>query len=67
MCLAQGHNAVTTVMLEPATPRSLVKHSTTEPLRSLIQLDSYKTVDWLFVKSSNGHVAKILRNLIDDP
>ena len=35
MCLAQGHNAVTPVMLEPAAPRSRVKHSTTEPLRSL--------------------------------
>ena len=32
MCLAQGHNAVTLVRLEPATARSRVKHSTTEPL-----------------------------------
>ena len=29
MCLAQGHNAVTPVRLEPATPQSRVKHSTT--------------------------------------
>ena len=35
MCLAQGHNAVTPVRLEPASPRSRVKHSTTEPLRSI--------------------------------
>ena len=35
MCLAQGHNAVTPVRLKPASPRSRVKHSTTEPLRSL--------------------------------
>ena len=34
MCLAQGHNAVTPVRLKPADPRSLVKHSTTEPLLS---------------------------------
>ena len=34
MCLAQGHNAVTSLRLEPAAPRSRVKHSTTEPLRS---------------------------------
>ena len=34
MCLAQGHNTVTPVMLEPAAPRSRVKHSTTEPLCS---------------------------------
>ena len=29
MCLAQGHNAVTPVRLEPATPWSQVKHSAT--------------------------------------
>ena len=33
--LAQGHNAVTPVRLEPAAPLSRVKHSTIEPLRSL--------------------------------
>ena len=35
MGLTQGHNAVMPVKLKPATPRSRVKHSTTEPLRSL--------------------------------
>ena len=35
MSLVQGHNAVTPVRLEPTTPRSQVKHSTTEPLPSL--------------------------------
>ena len=35
MCLAQGHNAMMLVRLEPAAPQSRVKHSTTEPLRSL--------------------------------
>ena len=34
MGLAQGHNAVTPVRLEPTIPRSRVKHSTTEPLHS---------------------------------
>ena len=34
MCLAQGHNAVTPVRLKPTTPKSQVKHATTEPLRS---------------------------------
>ena len=29
MDLAQGHNTVTPVRLEPAAPRSRVKHSTT--------------------------------------
>ena len=34
--LLKDHNAVTPVRLEPAAPRSGVKHSTTEPLRSHI-------------------------------
>ena len=34
MCLAQRHNAVSPVRLEPATPLSQVKHLTTEPLSS---------------------------------
>ena len=38
MCLAQGHNAVTPARLEPAALRSRIKHSTTEPLRSLLHL-----------------------------
>ena len=33
-CLAQGHNTVPPVRLEPATPLSQVVHSTTESLRS---------------------------------
>ena len=32
MCLSQGHIAVTPMRLEPAAPRSRVKHATTEPL-----------------------------------
>ena len=32
MSLAQGHNTVTPGRLEPATPGSRDKHSTTEPL-----------------------------------
>ena len=32
--LLKDHNAVAPVRLEPAAPRSRVKHSTTEPLRS---------------------------------
>ena len=35
ICLAQGHNAVTPVRLEPATLQSQDKHSTTEPLAPL--------------------------------
>ena len=36
MCLAQGHNAVTPVRLEPAAPRSWVKQSAIEELRSRV-------------------------------
>ena len=36
MCLAQGHNTVTPVRLEFAAPQSLVKHSTTESLHTLM-------------------------------
>ena len=36
MCLAQGHDAMTPMRLEPAAPLSLVKHSTTEPLHYLV-------------------------------
>ena len=35
MCLAQGHNTVMPMRLEPAGPWSRVKHSTTEPLHSI--------------------------------
>ena len=36
--LLKDHNAVTLVRLEPVDLRSRVKHSTTEPLRSLCQM-----------------------------
>ena len=35
MCLAQGHNVVTPMRLQPAAPRSQVKHSNIDLLRSL--------------------------------
>ena len=35
-CLAQGHNTVPLVRLEPATPRSQIKHSFTEPPHSCL-------------------------------
>ena len=44
MCLAQGHNTVTPVRLEPAATWSRVKHPTTEPLRSLHDVETYSTV-----------------------
>ena len=39
--LLKDHNAVTPVRLEPAAPRSRVKHSTTGPLRSLLRYQRY--------------------------
>ena len=36
MCLIKDHNTVTQVWLAPAALRSRVKHSTSEPLRSLV-------------------------------
>ena len=46
MCLAQGHSAVPPVRLEPVSPRSQVKHSTTEPLHSLkVNAILYFTID----------------------
>ena len=38
MCLAQGHNAVTWVRLEPAALRSRVKLSTTVPSKVLLYI-----------------------------
>ena len=49
MCHAQGHNAVTSVRLESATPRSRVKHSTTEPLSSPNALLAQKYIG-LYIK-----------------
>ena len=41
-CLAQGHNAVTPVSLEPAPPQSRVKHSTTANYRRRPQFEIMK-------------------------
>ena len=44
MCLAQGHNTVTQLRLEPAAHRPRVKHSTTEPLCSHVHVFDGVTV-----------------------
>ena len=46
MCLAQRHNAVQPVRLEPAAPGSQVKHSPTEPL---IPIDSLNEKVWILI------------------
>ena len=55
MCLAQGHNAVTLVRLKPATPRSRVKHSTTEPLHSLLLLVLIGSIKLLSISTINRY------------
>ena len=63
MCLTKGHNAVTLVRLEPAAPRSRVKHSTTEPLLSHFivfasKIKSSLKCTWIYavdVKSRNHY------------
>ena len=44
MCLAQGQNTVTPMRLEPATPQSLVKHSTMEIPFCLVKVKSLRNV-----------------------
>ena len=51
--LLKDHNAVTPVRLEPAAPRSRVKHFTTEPLRSqTILFESLLHVQYTFMVHS---------------
>ena len=59
MCLAQGHN---TVRLKPAAPRSGVKHSTTEPLCSLVD----QTAPLNHVIVANFYVANMSFNAIPE-
>ena len=42
--MLKDHNAVTPVRLEPAAPRSRIKHCTTEPLRSHPFLVTYTLI-----------------------
>ena len=53
MCPAQGPQAVAPVRLEPEALRSRVKHSTTEPLRSLL-LGSRAAQDTIFKALSDA-------------
>ena len=53
MCLAQEHNAVTSVRFKPAAPQSRVKHSTTSRMN---------TVDW-----AGGNLdAKVLNHMLKE-
>ena len=56
MSLAQGHNAVMPVRLEPAALWSRVKHSTTEPLLSYLE---YLSLTGGFTGSSESILVKM--------
>ena len=43
MCPAQGYDTVTPMRLEPAAPRSRVKHSTTELITALVAVFVYNS------------------------
>ena len=58
--LLKDHNAVTPVMLEPVALRSQVKHSTTEPLRSLHSLVAYN----YYSSHTNSLLQSIIMNLL---
>ena len=51
--LLKDHNTVTSVRLEPAALRSRVKHSTTEPLRSLLQF-MFRNIPFLILLAIYG-------------
>ena len=40
-CLAQGHNTVAVVWLEPGNPLSQVEHTTTKPIESYVTVLIY--------------------------
>ena len=66
MCLAQGQNSVTPARLEPAAARSEIKHSTTEPLRSLMHLDVYtyrRTCNYELNEKYHVHSPQFLQNI----
>ena len=59
MCLAQGHNMVTPVGIEPRTSRSGVRHSTTTPPRSLDPFSLMLRLHWTTFSLRPYHVLKI--------
>ena len=56
MCLARGHSALTPVRLQPAAPRSRVKHSTTDQMRSLCDVFAYRRLEptWLLISHQSA-------------
>ena len=58
--LLKDHNAVTLVRLEPAAPRSWVKHSTNEPLHSHYN----DLLDWLWQWSYKQHLTTVNQQTI---
>ena len=60
--LLKGHNKVTPERLEPAAPRSRVKHSTTEPLSSQCIIVKKKTKNWFSRPIIAWCRSKVLQN-----
>ena len=60
MCLAQGHNTVNPVRLEPTAPRSQVKHSTSEPLCSLQRLSRLNLIFRLYHTTNTSDLEMVI-------
>ena len=60
MCLAQDHNAVMPVRLEPVASRSRVKHSITEPLHSQPSWDTKLMNASLYIYSKTSLISILL-------
>ena len=60
MCLAQGHNTMTMVTLEPPTPQSQVKNSTTKSLHSLIEEGHIRIISAEFGQNPAGRLGAVL-------
>ena len=67
MSLAQGHNAVMQVWLEPIIPRSQVRHSTTEPLRFHHSLWTSKVHKGGYSIKQFAHLTVIQWDIFDIP
>ena len=67
MCFAQGHNLVTPVRLKPATPQSLVDHSTTAlPIMNDFNLSTLKIANTgeLTSLSVRSHISALTSTLV---
>ena len=65
MCLAQGHNAVAPVRLEPTAPQSRVKHSTIElPIKYMLITGNDKKLGRSVVSSQRQNYPACCRSTL---